>query len=190
VADNLTVVAATGTIPIGSPIATEDIGGNHHQRIIAYRDSVRVATTSGGLTTTATAYTAGDQVGTLFTIAGMARTSGFGGYITSVVVKSAATTTGPFNVVFFDSSVTLSGGDNGAWAISDADLLKMVQLVPCSANYNFTNNRFAQSGAVWIPYVCSGGTSLYAGLITPTAIAATPFANATDIQLDVYAELG
>jgi len=157
------------------------------QRVMAHRELVRVSVQSGGLTTTATAYTAGDQVGNQFTIAGASRASGGSGVITGVQVISAADTIGTMDVVFTDSSITLAA-DNAAYAISDADALKIVGLVQLAGAFDIGNNRIAQAFNLAIPYVCSGGTSLYAGIITRGAIAATPFAAATDIQLIIYVE--
>ena len=54
--------------------------------------------------------------------------------------------------------------------------------------FDIGNNRIAQAFNLAIPYVCSGGTSLYAALITRGAIAATPFTAVTDLQLIVYVE--
>ena len=157
------------------------------QRVMAHRELVRVAVTSSGLTTSATAYTAGDQTGAQFTITGAARASGGSGVITGIQLISAADTIGAFDVVFTDSSITLAA-DNAAYAISDADALKIVGLVQLVGAFDIGNNRIAQAFNLAIPYVCSGGTSLYASLITRAAIAATPFAAGTDIQLNIYME--
>jgi hypothetical protein len=157
------------------------------QRVMAHRELVRVSVQSAGLTTAATAYTAGDQVGNQFTITSAARASGGSGVITGVQVISAADTIVSMDCVFFDSSVTLAA-DNAAFAISDADALKIVGLVQLAGAYDIGNNRICQAFNLAIPYVCSGGTSLYAGLITRGTIAATPFAAATDIQLIVSVE--
>lgn len=162
-----------------------DSGGN--QNVRARKDLVRVSVQSAGLTTAATAYTAGDQLGNQFTIAGAARESGGSGMIVGVCVVSAADTIGAIDCVFTDSSITLAA-DNAAYAISDSDALKIVGLAQLAGAFDIGNNRIAQVFNLAIPYVCSGGTSLYAGLIARSAIAATPFAAATDIQLIVYLE--
>ncbi len=161
-----------------------DAGGNVNVK--NRRDLVRISVASTSLTTAATAYTAGDQVATEFTLAGAARASGGGGTIVGVLVVSAADTTGPFHVVFTNASITLAGND-AAYAISDADALKIQGLVQCAANYDIGNNRIAQAFNLSIPYVCAA-TSLFASLITPVAIAATPFGANSDIQLIVYVE--
>lgn len=152
---------------------------------LQHRDLVRVSVQSAGLTTGTTAYTAGDQVGNQFTIAGAARASGGGGTIVGVQLVSAADIIGAFDVVFFDSSVTLAS-DNSAFAISDADALKIVGLVQLAGAYDIGNNRIAQAFNLAVPYVCSGGTSLYAGLITRAGH--TFFGTTGDIQLIVYVE--
>ena len=176
--------ALSGTDLDYTPFSTDSAGNANVQ---ARRDLVRVSVQSAGLTTAATAYAAGDQLGNQFTIAGAARASGGSGVITGVVVVSAADTIGAMDIVFFDSSVTLAAND-AAFAISDADALKVVGLVQLAGAYDIGNNRIAVAYNLAVPYVCSGGTSLYAGLITRYAIPATPFAAATDIQLIVYLE--
>lgn len=157
-----------------------------HLMVETHANLVRVSVQSGGLTTASTAYSAGDQVGNQFTIAGAARASGGYGYITGVTLISAADIIGPFDVVFFDSSVTLAA-DNAAFAISDADALKIVGIAALSGAYDIGNNRVAQAQNIRIPYQCSGGTSLYAGLITRAGH--TFFGAVGDLQLIVYLEL-
>lgn len=167
-----------------TPITT-DSGGN--QNVRSRKDLVRVSVQSAGLTTAATAYAAGDQLGNQFTIAGAARESGGSGMIVGVVVVSAADTVGAMDIVFFDSSVTLAAND-AAFAISDADALKIVGMAQLAGAYDIGNNRICVAYNLAIPYVLSGSTSLYAALITRYAIPATPFAAATDIQLIVFLE--
>lgn len=164
---------------------TSDNNGN--QNVVIRRDLVPISVQSGGLTTSASAYGASDQVGNQFTLAGAARASGGGGMIVGVMLISAADTIGPFDVIFFNSSVTLAS-DNAVFAISDADALKIIGLVNLAGAYDIGNNRIAQAFNLAIPYVCSGGTSLYAALITRAAITGTPFAAATDLQLITYVE--
>lgn len=160
------------------------LGGNVNT--MARRHLARVAVTSGGLTIATTAYVAGDTLGTQFTVAGCARASGGGGTIVGVVVISAADIIGAIDVVFTDSSITLAA-DNAAYAISDADALKIVGIAQLAGAFDIGNNRVAQVFNLAIPYVCSGGTSLFAGVITRAAH--TFFAATTDLQLNVYVEL-
>lgn len=149
------------------------------------RDLKRISVQSGGLTTASTAYVAGDQMGTEFTITDAARTSGGTGYITGVALISAADNIGAVDVVITDSSITLAG-DNAAWAISDSDALKVVAMVQLNGAYDLGNNRLAQAQNLFIPFKCDGSANLYASLITRAGH--TFFGATTDLQLIVYVE--
>ena len=102
-----------------------------------------------------------------------------------MLFRSAADRIGAVDVVFTDSAVTLAA-DNSAYAISDADALKVVGIVQLAGAYDIGNNRVAQAQNVAVPYLTSGGTALYAGLITRSANGT--FVAATDLQLIVYVE--
>lgn len=168
----------------GSKTLTE-ISTTQGLAIVNRRDVQRISVASGGLTTATTAYSAGDQMGTQFTLASAARASGGTGTITGVEVISAADIVGPMDVVFFRASVTLAS-DNAAFAISDADALNVVGICQLAGAFDIGNNRTAQQFNLAIPYDCSGGTSLYAGIIT--RFAHTFFAATTDLQLVVFVE--
>jgi len=152
---------------------------------IARRDLQRISVTSAGLTTATTTYASGDQTGNQFTLANAARVTGGGGVITGVTLICATTVLGNMDVVFFDSSVTLAA-DNAAFSISSANALKIVGIVQLAGAYSFALNRMAQAVNISLPYVCSGGTSLYAALITRTANGV--YSAVTDLQLNVYVE--
>lgn len=145
-----------GTTPV--------VGVEAGMYVLTHRDTLFAQTTSGGLTTATTAYTAGDQVGTLFTIASAARASGGGGYIRGVVLHDEQDIIGPYDVVFFRSSVTLAS-DNAAFTLSDSDANLSCGLVQLTGAYDIGANRIAQAQNLAIPYTCIGGTSLYAALI-------------------------
>jgi hypothetical protein len=153
--------------------------------VVAHRELKRVAVTSAGLTIATTAYTAGDQVGTQLTFANAARVSGGSGTIVGVQLISAADIIGAYDIVFTDSSVTLAA-DNAAYAISDADALKVVALVQLAGAFDIGNNRLAQAFNLAIPFVCSGSASLFGGLITRAGH--TFFAAVGDIQVNLYIE--
>jgi hypothetical protein len=154
--------------------------------VSARRGTVRVSVASGGLTTSVTAYSAGDQVGTQFTIAGCARASGGTGRIRSVMLVDVNDIIGAYDVVFSRASIT-PASDNAAFAISDADALNTVGVVQLAGSFDIGNNRIAQAYGLDIPYDCSGGTSLYANLIA--RVGHTFFTAATDLQLVVFVEL-
>lgn len=156
-------------------------------RVTAHRHLTRVAVASGGLTTSVTSYTAGDQMGTMFTLTGMARANGGSGTITGVLLISAADNIGAVDVMLFRTNATLSS-DNVAFSISDTDALQIVGLVQLVGSWDIGANRIAQQFNLAVPYVCdSGTTSLYAALITRAAH--TFFGAATDLQLVVLTEL-
>lgn len=111
------------------------------------------------------AYVSGDQFGGLFTITNAARVSGGSGTIVGVMIQTASDLTGAFDVVFFDSSVTLAG-DSAPFAISDTDILKAVAVVPIAGSYDLGTNRIAQAFNIAVPYLCVGSTSLFAAVIT------------------------
>lgn len=165
-----------------SAISVDSTG---NMNTVSRRDLQRISVASGGLTIATTAYVAGDQVGSLFTLANAARVTGGGGTIVGVTLISAADIIGAYDVVLFDSTVTLAA-DNAAFAISDADALDIVGLVQLAGAYDIGNNRLGQAYNLAIPYVCNGGTSLFAALIT--RVGHTFFAAVTDLQLIVFVE--
>lgn len=152
--------------------------------VVAHRDVVRISTASGGLTTASTSYTAGDQVGTEFTIANAARASGGTGTIVGVALVDAADIIGAFDVVFTRSSIT-PAADNAAYSISDADAVKIIGIAQLAGSLDIGGNRVAQMFNCAIPYDCAA-TSLFATLITRSAH--TFFAATTDLQLIVTVE--
>lgn len=115
-----------------------------------------------------TAYVSGDTFGALVSLTGAARVTGGGGVITGVTINSFSDVIGTFDVVFFDSTVTLPA-DSAAFTLSDADSLKVIGIVPLSGSYDLGVNRVAQCFNLAVPYVCSGSTTLYAGIITRSA---------------------
>lgn len=150
-----------------------------------HRDLVPVAVASGGLTTASTAYTAGDQVGTQFTFAGCARATGGTGRIVGITLLDVNDIVGAYDVVIFNSTAT-AATDNAAFAVSDGDAAKIIDLVQLAGAVDIGNNRLVKSGPISVPYNCSGGTSLYAMLIC--RFAHTFFAAATDLTLTLWLE--
>ncbi len=165
--------------------AAFSVNSTGEQRIVAHRELIRSSTASGGLTTATTAYTAGDQVGTEFTMASCARSSGGSGTIVGCTLVDATDIIGAYDVVIFDSSTT-PAADNAAASWSDTDALKVVGIIPLTGAYDTGLNRVAQAFNLAIPYVCSGGTSLYANLIC--RVGHTFFGATTALQLTLYVE--
>jgi len=155
-------------------------------RVRAHRDLVRIAVGVTGVTTATTAYTAGDQVGTLVSLTGAARATGGSGTIVAVQLIDQSDIMGAVDVVFSRASITLAA-DNAAYAISDADSLNVIGLVQLAGAYDIGNNRIAQAYNLAVPYDCSGGTTLYASIIT--RIGHTFFTAGALPQLVVWVEL-
>lgn len=164
-----------------SAVSVSSTGDLH---TIARRDVQRISVAVSGTSTTA--YTAGDQVGTLCTLANAARISGGTGMIVGVSLQGYNDGMGSWDVVFFDNSAVTLAADNAAFNLAtDADILESVAVVPLAGAYDLGANRVAQAYNLAVPYFCSGGTSLYAALITRTG-----FTNAAGetLQLVVYVE--
>lgn len=159
-----------------------DATGN--MNTVGRRDLQRIAVTVAGTSTTA--YTSGDQVGTLCTLANAARVSGGTGVIVGVSLQGYNDGMGSWDVIFFDNSTVTLAADNAVFNLAtDADILESVAIVPLAGSYDLGANRVAQAYNVAVPYFCSGGTSLYAALLTRGS-----FTNASGevLQLVVYVE--
>jgi hypothetical protein len=201
-ADNIAITAGSGTT-----VATDDVSGVHYQRVklvngtlddataitgdaqglhtVARRDLLRIAVDSGGLTTSTTAYTAGDQVGTQFTLANAARASGGSGTIIGVQLMDQKGIIGSYDVVFTRSSVT-PASDNAAFSLSTTDVKAVTAIVQLGGSWDFGTPNLTQAFGLAIPYDCSGGTSLFANLIC--RVGHTFFTASTDLQLVVWVE--
>lgn len=206
-ADNVAITAGTGTAIATDEVAVNGGSSAHVQYVklvdgtgngtdgvpggtqglwtVGRRDLQAIVVASGGLTTASTAYSAGDQVGTQFTFANAARSSGGTGTIVGCTLVSAADITGAYDVVIAKESISLAS-DNAAYAISDADAAKLVGVIQLPVAWDLGANRIGQAFNLAIPYLCTGGTSLYAGLITRADH--TFFGAVTDLQLTLWVE--
>lgn len=90
----------------------------------------------------------------------MARASGKGGVITDVMVTSSAptATTLQGELWLFDQAPT-AVNDNAAWALSDADILNVVAVIPFSLIAE-ANNSWAHVQGLNIGYTCVGSANL------------------------------
>jgi hypothetical protein len=173
--------AGAGTDGDYSALTTDSAG---RQVVNPRPDLQEIIVTSAGLTIATTAYTAGDQLGTILTFANAARVSGGGGYITGISVVSAQDAVGAMDLVIFDRSVTLAA-DNAAFAISDADALFLHKIIPLAGAWDIGNNRTGQLLECRIPFTCNS-TSLFAALITRAGH--TFFAAVGDLQITLLIE--
>jgi len=136
---------------------------------LARRDLVRLQSAISFTGNPPTAYVSGDTFGALVTLTNAARISGGTGTITGVAIQSGSDVVGTFDVVFFESSVTLAADSAAFTLASDADVLKVLAIVPLAGAYDLGINRVSQAFNLAVPYVCTGSTSLFAAIITRSA---------------------
>lgn len=103
--------------------------------------------------TSTTAPTVGGNV-----VTGAGRASGGSGLITDLVITNSANAALQGELWIFDTTVT-AVNDGAAWALADADVLKLVGVVP------FLTTVQPSNGACWIPalgmgFTCSGSANL------------------------------
>lgn len=185
-ADNVAITAGSGT-----SIAADDITNVYYQRVkvtlgpdgtatadlagraigtsgVVYvdpRPSVsRIQVASAGLTTGTTAYTAGDQLGTILDFANAARVSGGTGTILSATLVDKAKIVGAVDLYLFDRSVTLAS-DNAAADFSDGDMLYSVGMIRFPAPQTVTSNGFSVVESSGLSFALNA-TSLYGALVT------------------------
>jgi hypothetical protein len=189
--DNLEVSSGTGTI-----VGTDLIGGVHYQRVKvclgldgAYSGDLDGTPTRGAYVdprvlqarivvtptiSTTPAYTTGDCLGGLMTIANAARATGGSGVITSIVVlDKTQAQRAPIDLVFFDRTVTVQG-DNTAFAVSDADMANCLGVLAIGA-YNTPwpgtpANAVSTFSGVGMPFVLNGSDLFCQAVVrgTPT----------------------
>jgi hypothetical protein len=149
-----------------SAISVSSTGDMH---TIARRDVVRLQSAISFTGNPPTAYVSGDTFGALVTLTNAARVSGGTGTVTGVAIQSGSDVIGTFDVVFFESSVTIPADSAAFTLASDADVLKVLAIVPLAGAYDLGINRVSQAFNLAVPYVCAGSTSLFAAIITRSA---------------------
>lgn len=181
---NTNVAVTAGS---GSPIAVRSIDQGNGlvdvQYVAPFVERQRIQVTP--VISSSPAYTSGDCLGPITTVAGMARSSGFGGLIQGVqVVDKTQAQRSAMTILLFSQTVT-TAADNAAFTISDADALFCVaQIEVLATHYNtawpgtptnsiatLPHNDVASTPLTMnIPYVCAA-TSLFMQLVvrgTPT----------------------
>lgn len=141
--------------------------------------SLNIATitaTSAGLTTATTAYTDGDQLGTILSFT-MATASGI---IIAATLSDKTNIIGAVDAFIYDRSITLAA-DNAADAISDADSLFKLGVLNFPYPTAQTNNRTAHIDSLAIPFVANATTVICVQLVTRSAH--TFFGAVGDLQL-------
>lgn len=151
----------------------------------AYRNTLTVSVTqitSGGLTTATTAYSANDQVGTQFTVTGMAVSTGLGGVLTDIMLNDESAIIGQYRFWVTKSTVT-PAADNAAFSLSDGDSEVQISSGPfASGGVSSGVNNFTVSWNGAVTYLCAA-TSLFVNL--QTLAAHTFFGATTSLKLQL-----
>ena len=199
-ADGVAITAGSGTT-----IFTKDTGASGHKQVVTLgtgdananlvpadttfglavqprMGQVRIAVNSGSLTTSVTAYTAGDQVGSQFTFAGAVRASGATGTLVGAVLLDKNDIIGAYDLVLTRSTITLAS-DNAAYAISDTDAEAVLGIIQFAGAFDIGNNRVAVAQGLAIP-IDSATTDIFGGLICRTGH--TFFTAATDLRVTLF----
>jgi hypothetical protein len=138
---------------------------------------------SSSLTTATTAYSAGDQVGALFTFTNFATSSGAGGLLTAATLVDETDIIGSYTLCLFNASVT-PAADNAAFSISDGDAeLQICPPIALGPVYDLGPNRTCGWTGT-LSYNCAA-TSLFALLRTDGAH--TFFGATTSLKLTLSA---
>lgn len=140
----------------------------------------RIAVQSAGLST-GTAYSALDQVGTIFTVAGCAVGAGGTGTLQSLQVNDTSSTTStPFILWVFRSNPTLAA-DNAAFSISDADANALIcPPIFLDTITSYVNGSSQGRNEINRLYDCAS-TSLFVAV--QAASSRVAFGAATDLEL-------
>lgn len=208
-ADNVTTQSSTlATVPASTVIATDDSGGAHYQiveladattptqrlaidssgRVTAITTrsaSLRSSATSAGLTTASTAYTAGDQLGTILTFSSAVGVSAGAGLLTAATLLDEVKITGEVWLYLFDRSVTLAS-DNAAATFSDSDMANCLGIVKFPQGDDVTDNRFAQVSNAGLQVRANSGTSVYGALVTKSGH--TFFGAVTNLKVALHVQ--
>jgi hypothetical protein len=154
-------------------------------QVVARPQAARISTTSAGLTTATTAYSIGDQTGTILTISNAAKVSGGTGLIQSITLLDEGDVGVSYRLHFYNQSVTLAA-DNAAFAVSDADQRNYVGTILLPDLADVGANRVATLTNVGLGYHCSGSTSLFCAIETRTANAVYAAVGDLKLILHVY----
>lgn len=174
-----TVGSVTG-LGISSNPTRVDPTGTTTQPVRNRPSVLRTRVASSGLTTSVTAYTVGDQAGTMLSFTSAASATGGTGTILSAVLLDKGDVGTDYRLHFFRSNVTLAS-DNAAFAVSDADMQDWCGEVVMPSLRDLGANRASSLGNIGLGYDTGAGTTLYVAIETRTANAV--YAAATDLNL-------
>ena len=133
-----------------------------------------VSVTPSNPTTTASAYASGDVVGSAITFTNVVPANGGLGRIETLIVRDYMNT--PQNAALelwlFDSAPSGIASDNAAWNVSDADLPKVVAVIPTGPYYAGSVNGISVRTGISSVFKCGSSSRDLTGYLvsrgTPT----------------------
>lgn len=135
------------------------------------------------VTTSATAYAAGDCIGGLISISNSTREENRNLYIQSATVSDADAQSASFNLIIFDenpSSTTFT--DNAKLDVADADLSKIKGRILINDTLAFNDNSISTADRLALPLRLKDGRTLYAALL---AVGTPTFASISGVNLSI-----
>lgn len=177
-ANSLTAVATSDDDYI--PLTTDTRGV---LQVVPRPRAVNTRVASAGLTIVTTAYSIGDQLGTMYSFTGAAVATGGTGIIQSITVVDEGDVCTDLRLWFFRSNVTLAT-NNAAFAISDADMRDCLGFLNVPPLLDMGANRIASIDNIGKGYDTGAGTTLYVAAETRTANAV--FTAVTDLSLRMH----
>ena len=166
---------------VETPVALLDVAHSGDAELLGLGESRIVTATAAGLTTAATAYTAGDQLGTELTFASIVRT-GKGCTIQSATLIDKAKVIGAVDLFLFNAATT-PASDNAANAWSDADMANCIGVLHFTDILQSANNYVVLGTNAPIVLKPGSGTSIFGDLVTKTGH--TFFGAATDLIVNL-----
>lgn len=131
------------------------------------------------------AYTAGDCVGGKLTFPDIVRPIVYSGEVRSVTVTDIGADQAGLNLVLFNADPSSSTfTNNAACAIADADLSKVVCVVPITTHYVFADNGASTAVYVGCAFQLDNATTLY-GVLVATGTPTLDSASALTVKLSV-----
>lgn len=142
------------------------------------QDVLPVQVASAGLTTATTAYTAGDQLGSVMTFAGASFVTGGAGVILDVSITDYSKITGAIELWIFSATPAGIGSDNAAITFTDTTSCVGTIYVPAPSQSALSS--VATITNVNLTYTCAA-TSLFVVMVTQSGH--TFFGAATDLKV-------
>jgi hypothetical protein len=154
------ISAANDSVRLGDGTDLTNVTTAGQLEVLAGGSTVAVTVTP---TIDTTAYAAGDQIGTVQTLANVFRNASNGtATLQAITVLDLAKQNIPIDFLFFNASPT-TGSNNAPVSISDTEMSnKCIGMLSLGPNYtNLADNSIMTVGQLGIPFSVASGTSLF-----------------------------